>query len=74
MKILQIIPADGWYATYVKIGEGREEEPLACWALVEDGAYTQVVGMISDGDVIEVANSDDLFGGDFSFFGYEYKP
>jgi hypothetical protein len=47
-KIVQIIPATGWYAVYQV--EGNEERAeLACWGLYDDG---EVVGMDTGGDTI----------------------
>lgn len=50
MKILQIMPADNWFAVY----EGDYEDitllhPLVCWVLVEcDDGTTIVTGMETD--------------------------
>lgn len=54
VKILQIMPADGWVAVYDGGEEGEMEEPLACFALVQvdykngDGPQTEVRGMAPD--------------------------
>lgn len=34
MEILQIIPADGWYAEYKPKGGRGYKTPLVCWDLV----------------------------------------
>src|SRR5258706_174833 len=41
LRVLQIIPADGWYASYdvpLSGGLGEKRRPLVCWALVERSA------------------------------------
>ncbi len=54
VKILQIMPAEGWVAVYDGGEEGDMEEPLACFALVQvdykngDGPQTEVRGMAPD--------------------------
>lgn len=54
VKILQIMPAEGWVAVYDGGDEGEMEEPLACFALVQvdykngDGLQTEVRGMAPD--------------------------
>lgn len=35
-KIIQIIPADGWFAVY-NMGDSEDRIPLVCFALVEFG-------------------------------------
>lgn len=54
MRIIQIMPAEGWIAMYGKEGKVHRVVPLACWALVEftegtkaaPGEYLQeVIGM-----------------------------
>lgn len=60
-RIVQIIPAEGWYAVVARrraSGEPLlEQQPLACWALIEDedeeGCWRDVVGLTADGDVEE---------------------
>ena len=42
-KILQIIPSDGWKARFK--AEPFDDKPLVCWALVEMGLTSQIVGM-----------------------------
>lgn len=55
VKILQIMPADGWMAVYDGGDDGEMEEPLACFALVSvdyqngEGPQTEVRGMSPDG-------------------------
>lgn len=54
VKILQIMPAEGWVAVYDGGDDGEMEEPLACFALVQvdykngDGPQTEVRGMAPD--------------------------
>jgi len=47
-RITQIIPAEGWLAVF-DLGTGDVSDirtrPLVCWALVEDAAGTNVVGL-----------------------------
>lgn len=65
VRILSIIPADGWYAVF-KAGsnEGSEfRSPILCWALVEarDGAR-RVVGLDTDQrGTVEIAAYADNF-------------
>lgn len=50
VRIVQIIPAPGWWAVYRK-GKGGAEfsTPLVCWALVEGSSgERQVVGIDTD--------------------------
>jgi hypothetical protein len=61
--IVQIIPADGWSATY-RPDEPESEilVPLVCWALVElrparTGEAVVVLGMIADGKGTGFADS-----------------
>jgi hypothetical protein len=46
-KILQMIPAGTWKARYKETP--FSDRPLVCWALVEMGLTTQVVGMVVKG-------------------------
>ena len=43
-KILQMIPAGPWKARFK--AEPFNDKPLVCWALVEMGLGTQIVGMV----------------------------
>lgn len=48
--IKQIIPADGWCAVFAQsepdeFGRYYYTEPVAVWALVEEGGYTYVAGL-----------------------------
>ncbi len=43
-KILQVIPAGTWKARYK--ASPFNDVPLVCWALVEMGLTTQVVGVV----------------------------
>ena len=45
LEILQIIPADGWFAGYYSKGEGMWKEPLICWALIRVNNRETVVGV-----------------------------
>lgn len=48
LKILQIMPADGWYAHYI-VNEEDYISPLVCWALIEfDDGHHQILGMITE--------------------------
>lgn len=43
MKIIQILPAPGWFAAFQ--GDGTVElDPLACFALGEDGSVVGICG------------------------------
>ncbi len=47
-RILQIIPAQDWFAVCVDDGESRQRWlcPLSCWALIEnERGETEVTGM-----------------------------
>uniref|UniRef100_UPI000D36B3AB hypothetical protein n=1 Tax=unclassified Variovorax TaxID=663243 RepID=UPI000D36B3AB len=67
VKILQIMPADGWVAVYDGGDEGEMEEPLACFALVSvdyrngDGPQTEVRGMAPDGKAMAFAEDAENF-------------
>lgn len=51
MKILQIMPAEGWVARYNDAHETYDEQ-LSCWALVEDkNGETRIVGMAAAGSI-----------------------
>lgn len=66
-KIVQIIPAAGWYVVYDE--EGQElKSHLACWALMEDEEGERyIVGM--DGEGNEVHNPEAIG----SFNRYEHE-
>lgn len=75
-KILQIIPADGWWVgfngtTPTSITGGFTGfSRLTCWALVEkEDGETEVVGMEGDGDT-EIRFADI----NFAFDKYLYFP
>ena len=58
-KILQIIPADGWWARMMK--QDPEFQPLACWALIEgEDADGVVMGMIA-GECVEFVEDEEKF-------------
>ncbi len=60
-KILQIIPADGWYALYECENETLLE-PLVCFALIEDDNNEQYIkGMCCDHISIEFADFPNNF-------------
>lgn len=78
-RIIQIIPAAGWHATFRASKEEKEEghpefwsEPLAVWALVAVGEVNYVTGLTSD-DLIEGdwSEDSDLF---CRFSDVEIKP
>lgn len=49
-KILQIIPADGWYVDYSEQYQKASLTPLICWALVEkSNGERSIVPMDVDG-------------------------
>lgn len=59
-KILQISPADGWYAVYRNDGESDIWAPLACWGLYEDEEGTAVDGMDGN-DSVEFSDHNSNF-------------
>jgi hypothetical protein len=64
MKILQIIPAEGWSAIYAD-GDGEIfVMPLVCWALVESANVDgeEIIGMTADDSHITDASDDNLLG------------
>lgn len=74
-KILQIIPANGWWAGYNGYadpdGGGTREgfDRLVCWALVEkEDDTTEVLGMIGNED------TEVRFADHHSFDKYLYSP
>jgi len=57
-KVIQIIPADGWFARYTDASQDSPDNvyPLACWALVESETGERwVEGMDSASDGIALA-------------------
>lgn len=48
-KIIQIMPAAGWYAVYEVEGEDHHER-LACWALCKDGEGNTYIDGYSPSD------------------------
>lgn len=65
--ILQIIPAQNWYAVYQQDNDQPDEiSPVVCWALVDDGKYRYVVGL-DGGDYVDYC--DEMS----NFRGYQYK-
>lgn len=70
-RILQIIPAKGWYAIHNENVEGQPMREvrirLACWALVEDDdGHREVVGMDAL-DTVEITDE----GGTFERYEHE---
>jgi hypothetical protein len=67
VKILQIMPAEGWVAVYDGGDEGEMEEALACFALVSvdyqngDGPQTEVRGMAPDGKAMAFVEDAENF-------------
>lgn len=64
VRIVEIIPAPGWWAVYGKRDGGDEfSSPLVCWALVEGTTgERQVVGIDTDPKgTVEIAPYSDNF-------------
>lgn len=62
-KIVQIMPSEGWGATFE---DGDEEiiSPLVGWALVQDaGGATAVVGLVASDNEVTLADADSDFRG-----------
>jgi len=69
MKILQMIPAPKWVASYVDPERPMAENhvPLICWALIDRLGEQVIVGMVLD-------NEKDILPADGEDFeGYLYK-
>jgi hypothetical protein len=66
-KIVQIMSAEGWGATFV---DGEEEiiSPLVGWALVQDGAESEVVGLVASDNKVALCDADE------DFTGYVFLP
>ena len=68
MKIIQIMPATGWRAVYA----GDDGQPfftdIVCWALVQDGEETSVIGMNVSEDYVDFCNYPTLKS---NFLGYD---
>ncbi len=62
-RILQMMNADGWYATFISPDGGRCTVKLICWVLVEENGETTVQGLHSGGGFTafceEVGNFED---------------
>lgn len=61
MKILQIIPADGWYAAWSGASGREDYQPLACWALIDGygGAIGEsIVGLVTEDGTKELVLAD----------------
>lgn len=66
MKIIQIIPAEGWNAVFSSATESKTSERLACWALTDAGT---VHGMVAiKGNAPELAENVD------NFLEYHFLP
>jgi hypothetical protein len=66
-KIVQIMPAEGWGATFV---EGDEEiiSPLIGWALVQGGGESEVVGLVASENKVALCDAEE------DFTGYVFLP
>lgn len=71
LTVLQVIPADGWRAMFVREDAGDSEDgvaittfPLVCWALTEQDGVRGVVGMAP------TEYGVDFVGVHRSWFGY----
>lgn len=71
VNILQITPADGWYAV-CKDGDEEYHDKLVSWALVEDeGGSRWVEGLYTDDTgAVELASTIS----NFDRYEYEYQP
>lgn len=65
-KIIQIIPAQDWYGMYEQEDGTMELDPIACWALVDDGQDRFVVGLAA-------ADYVDFCENTSNFRGYKHK-
>lgn len=68
--IKQLVPAEGWVATFRQADGARSTAKLACWALcteVESGDQL-VCGLVSADTWLDPAENAD------NFDGYEYLP
>jgi hypothetical protein len=64
-KIVQIIPATGWYVIY----QDGPKQPLVCWALIEwlDNGDREIVAMDTD-------NYGSIGRVDGPRYTYQYEP
>jgi hypothetical protein len=46
-KIVQLMPADGWYAHFKNIDGEKWQTPLIAWGLREDGSVVPLVAALS---------------------------
>lgn len=66
-KILQIMPAEGWFARYIDAAGASDHDPdnlvpLTCWALVEDeNGSRRVEGMDSASDGVALVEDTTNF-------------
>jgi len=59
MKLLQIMPADGWKAAYYdEENQAWGIEPLVGWALADDGC---VIGLLAASDAVVTVDDDAAF-------------
>jgi hypothetical protein len=67
-KIIQIIPAVGWYAKF-EVESGISYDPLISWALIGDDKDRTVVGIVADreGPLTEYAEAIS------NFLGYAHR-
>ncbi|MGC9457812.1 MAG: hypothetical protein ACP5DC_09870, partial [Halothiobacillaceae bacterium] len=61
-KIVQMMPADGWFAVYVDDDDDPIIEPVVCFALVQDpDGFTEVRPMTWQGTAVDFADEDEGF-------------
>jgi hypothetical protein len=60
-KVLQIIPAIGWYARLEAVDGGIFDAPLACWALIERPDGTREVHGLEAHEYVSTAEDDGGF-------------
>ena len=67
-QIVQIIPAQNWYAAFNNIDTGAQYyTPLVCWALLAEGSRQFITGMVAAEQKI-IACAEDA---NFSHYLYE---
>ena len=70
MKIVQIIPAEGWTAVFNSATETKTSERLVCWALSDTGTVHGTV----HGMVAPKGNAPDLAENVDNFLEYHFLP
>ena len=60
-SILQIIPAQGWYAVHKLDGDSEQRNPLVCWALVEDEDGDRFVTGLDGADYVDFCDDNSNF-------------